>query len=208
MVPEDDQSRPAETMPPAALAPAAPSTPPGWYPDPSYPGHQRYWDGTQWVGQPAPVAPYAVAVSNPSDDRTMAVIAHVGQIFGGFIVPLIVYLVKKDQSAFVKHHAEEALNFAITTAIASIVCVILIFVLIGLLLLPILIIGHLVLVIMAALAAVKYNPTIKEDYQRLLAAGKLKKVALIACARKLLTIINAMLREDKMWSPPVAKKPL
>ena len=145
MVP-DDPSRPTYPAYPV-------STPPGWYPDPAYAGHQRYWDGGQWVGQPAPLAQYALAVSNPTDDRTMALVAHLGQIFGGFIVPLIVYLVKKDQSAFVKHHAEEALNFAITTAIAMLVCVMLMFVLVGFLLLPILIIGHLVFVILAAVAA-------------------------------------------------------
>jgi transposase len=47
---------------------------------------------------------------------------------------------------------------------------------------------------MAALVAARYNPVIKTFYQRLLAAGKPKKVALTACARKLLIILNAMVR--------------
>ena len=52
---------------------------------------------------------------------------------------------------------------------------------------------------MATLVASKHNPTIKAHYQKLLAAGKKKKVALIACARKFLTILNAMIRNNKSW---------
>lgn len=49
---------------------------------------------------------------------------------------------------------------------------------------------------MAALVATRYNPAIKPFYQRLLAAGKPKKVALVACMRKLLTILNAMVKNS------------
>lgn len=52
---------------------------------------------------------------------------------------------------------------------------------------------------MATLAATRFNPVIKEFYQRLLKAGKLKKVALVACMRKLLTILNAILRSHSPW---------
>ena len=52
---------------------------------------------------------------------------------------------------------------------------------------------------MAALVAARHNPVIRALYQRLLAAGKLKKVALVACMRKLLTILNAMVRDGKAW---------
>ena len=52
---------------------------------------------------------------------------------------------------------------------------------------------------MAALGATRHNPVIRCFYQRLLAAGKLKKVALVACMRKLLTILNAMVRDHKPW---------
>ena len=55
---------------------------------------------------------------------------------------------------------------------------------------------------MAALSAVRANPTLKAFYDRLLAAGKAKKVALIACAHKLLTILNAMLRHKTAWRAP------
>jgi transposase len=52
---------------------------------------------------------------------------------------------------------------------------------------------------MAALVAAKYNPVISRYYKRLCAAGKAKKVALVACMHKLLTILNAMLKSNTMW---------
>jgi transposase len=54
---------------------------------------------------------------------------------------------------------------------------------------------------MASLSAARHNPLLRVFYQRLRAAGKLAKVALVAVARKLLTIINAMLRDDRAWDP-------
>lgn len=52
---------------------------------------------------------------------------------------------------------------------------------------------------MAALCGRRWNPTLKRFYERLKAAGKPTKVALIACARKLLTILNAMVRDNRRW---------
>jgi transposase len=52
---------------------------------------------------------------------------------------------------------------------------------------------------MSALVAVRYNPVLKAFYQRLCTAGKAKKVALTACMRKLLTILNAMVKHQKPW---------
>ena len=57
---------------------------------------------------------------------------------------------------------------------------------------------------MAALVATRYNPALKEFYQRLCQAGKPKKVALTACMRKLLTILNAMVRDHRPWTPTQA----
>jgi transposase len=54
---------------------------------------------------------------------------------------------------------------------------------------------------MATLVATRRNPVIRQFYERLLAAGKPKKVALVACMRKLLLILNAMLRDQRRWSP-------
>jgi len=55
---------------------------------------------------------------------------------------------------------------------------------------------------MAALCGRRWNPALQRFYERLKAAGKPTKVALIACARKLLTILNAMVRDDKRWAVP------
>lgn len=52
---------------------------------------------------------------------------------------------------------------------------------------------------MAALVGVRFNPVITAFYQRLLNAGKAKKVALVACMRKLLTILNAIIRSKTVW---------
>ena len=52
---------------------------------------------------------------------------------------------------------------------------------------------------MAALVASRFNPVIRAFYQRLCAAGKAKKVALTACMRKLLIILNAMLKHRTPW---------
>lgn len=57
---------------------------------------------------------------------------------------------------------------------------------------------------MAALVGTRRNPLLKAFYQRLLAGGKPKKVALVACMRKLLTMLNAMLRDQRPWSPSLA----
>jgi transposase len=57
---------------------------------------------------------------------------------------------------------------------------------------------------MATLVAARHNPVIRAFYHRLLAAGKLKKVALTACMRKLLTIVNAMMKHRTAWKPPLA----
>lgn len=54
---------------------------------------------------------------------------------------------------------------------------------------------------MATLVATRYNPVIQKHYQHLLQLGKKKKVALVACMRKLLCIVNAMLRDQKPWKP-------
>ena len=52
---------------------------------------------------------------------------------------------------------------------------------------------------MGALVATRHNPLIREFYERLLAAGKPKKVALVACMRKLLSILNAVMRDRVPW---------
>jgi transposase len=60
---------------------------------------------------------------------------------------------------------------------------------------------------MATLVATRYNPVIRDFYQRLLNRGKAKKVALIACAHKLLIILNAMVKRDRLWQSPACPLP-
>ncbi len=52
---------------------------------------------------------------------------------------------------------------------------------------------------MATLSAARHNPTIRKFYQRLVAKGKEKKVALVAAMRKFLTILNTLIKKDELW---------
>lgn len=52
---------------------------------------------------------------------------------------------------------------------------------------------------MAMLSAIQCNPVMKKFYERLVAEGKHKKIALTACMRKMMTILNAMIRDNKAW---------
>jgi uncharacterized Tic20 family protein len=100
----------------------------------------------------------AVAVPSP-DERQWALFAHLAALaglvvpFGSVIGPLVIWLIKKDTMPFVNQQGKEALNFNITVAIAAIVCAILIFVLIGMILLPVLAIVWLIFVIVATINA-------------------------------------------------------
>ncbi len=55
----------------------------------------------------------------------------------------------------------------------------------------------------AALTATRYNPIIKAFYRRLCGVGKARKVALTACMRKLLIILNSMVKHQQTWTPDV-----
>jgi transposase len=57
---------------------------------------------------------------------------------------------------------------------------------------------------MAASIARRFNPVIASMYDRLTQAGKVPMVALVACMRKLLTILNAMKRDSRVWTPKLA----
>ena len=58
---------------------------------------------------------------------------------------------------------------------------------------------------MAMMSAIQCNPVFKTTYERLLAAGKPKKVAIVACMRKMVVILNSMLRDGVMWDKDSAK---
>ena len=88
-----------------------------------------------------------------ADEKNLALLAHIGTLFGGFIVPLIVWLVKKDESAFVARHAKESLNFQISLIIYIVASAILMFVLIGIFLVFALALFSMIVVILATVAA-------------------------------------------------------
>ena len=85
-----------------------------------------------------------------SDEKTMALLSHVLTFVASFLAPLIIYVVKKDESAFVSSHAKESLNFQITVVLIIIVLCITI---IGILLVWLVGIISLVLVIIATIRA-------------------------------------------------------
>ncbi len=99
--------------------------------------------------------------SPTSEERNWAMIAHLAGLasylgvvpFASVIGPLIVWLLKKDTSAFVDEHGKESLNFQITMSIAFAISLMLCFVIIGFFILPFLGIWILVLVIVAAIKA-------------------------------------------------------
>lgn len=96
-----------------------------------------------------------VSTAPSKDDCNIAMLAHLLGIFTGFIGALIIWLMKKDSSAFVAEQAKEALNFQITMAIGWVAAMILSAVLIGALLFPVLLVANLVLCILGAIAASK-----------------------------------------------------
>lgn len=59
---------------------------------------------------------------------------------------------------------------------------------------------------MATLAATRCNPVIRDMYRRLVSRGKPPKVALVACMRKFLTILNTMVRNDQLWNPKLVSR--
>ena len=85
-----------------------------------------------------------------SDERTMAILSHVLCFVVGFWAPLIIYLIKKDESKYIAEHAKESLNFQITcTIIAIVLCI----TIVGIFLLWILFIVIAVLLIIATIRA-------------------------------------------------------
>jgi uncharacterized Tic20 family protein len=104
-----------------------------------------------------PVTPVPVGAAT-QDDKTMAMLCHLLGLLTSFIGPLIIWLIKKDQSAYVNEQGKEALNFQITVAIAMVVASFSVAICIGFALVPAVGIADLVLCIMACIAANKGEP--------------------------------------------------
>src|SRR5579871_4424202 len=88
-----------------------------------------------------------------SDEKTLAILSHILTLVAGFIAPLVIFLIKKDESKFVSDHAKESLNFQITVFLGFIVGIILMIVIIGILLIWAICILDLILVIIATVRA-------------------------------------------------------
>lgn len=93
------------------------------------------------------------------EERTWGMLCHISAFagfiipFGGILAPLIIWLIKKDEMAFVNDQGKEAINFQITVFIAAIVCFILMFIGIGFILLFALAIYAIIMIIIAAMKA-------------------------------------------------------
>ena len=93
------------------------------------------------------------------EERTWATLIHLSGLagfvfpFGNLIAPLVLWLIRKDRSSFLDNQGREALNFQIAFSIYAILSGLLIFLLIGFVLLPVVLIGGLVLMIIAAIRA-------------------------------------------------------
>ena len=94
-----------------------------------------------------------VTVAPSGNDKIWSVLSHLSTLMGvGFVLPLVVYLVMRRESAYVAENAREALNFHISVLIYGICCIPLVFILIGI---PILIALGIGSIIMGIIAAVK-----------------------------------------------------
>ncbi|MFC6334980.1 DUF4870 domain-containing protein [Paenibacillus septentrionalis] len=101
---------------------------------------------------------------NTQDERTWSMLAHLSSLVGlffsgtgfifGFIGPLIIWLLKKDQSHIIAENAKEALNFNITYTIFSVIALLSVFLLIGFILIPAV---YVVWIVFAIIATVKTN---------------------------------------------------
>ncbi|HYH96940.1 DUF4870 domain-containing protein [Hyalangium sp.] len=112
---------------------------------------QQQKESSFLTGSPAP----------SQDDKTMALIAHIGGIIVPILVPLIIMVTKGEKSSWVKAQAVEALNFQIGVFIAYVICSALTLLCIGALLFPIV---GLAAVIMGIMAGLKVNEGVSYRY--------------------------------------------
>ncbi|MEU6035376.1 DUF4870 domain-containing protein [Actinomadura sp. NPDC047616] len=128
------------------------------YGQPGYgqPGYDAYGQAPGYGSYGGQMQPYGAPGYGPgqttSDERTWALLGHLGQLVLGFIAPLLVYLIKKDESPFLRHHGAQGLNFAITQTVYVIINIVLMFLIIGFFTFLAQFIAQIVLLIMAAVA--------------------------------------------------------
>ena len=111
--------------------------------------------GAEQTNQPISEAQPVAAEQGPvtKDATNMALLCHILAIFTGFLGPLIIWLIKKDEAPFVDRHGKEALNFQLTVLIAWVASGLLTFACIGFFLLPVVGIVDLIFCILAAIKA-------------------------------------------------------
>lgn len=102
----------------------------------------------------------ATTPTTDSRDRNWAMVAHLSGLalytgipFGNVLGPLVVWLLKKDDSSFVADQAKEALNFQLSLTLYTVIAFVLLFFLVGLLAFPMLLVAHIVFSIVAAVQA-------------------------------------------------------
>ena len=105
-----------------------------------------------------PNAPTVLPGEPTSEERTVAMLAHLITFMSSFIGPLVIYLVKKDESAFVGDQAKEVLNFHFSVLIYAVAGFLSCFILIGFVLLPALGVFVLVATILGAIRAYEGKP--------------------------------------------------
>lgn len=102
---------------------------------------------------PPPLPPSDGPTGSTAEDRTLAAVGYAAAVFVSFLVPLVLYFVKKDQSKFVAFHAMQAIIFHVAVAVGYAIAAMLTLVLIGVLLFPVVGLLSLIFSILAALAA-------------------------------------------------------
>lgn len=121
--------------------------PPGWQgPPPGWPAPPPAWPPA-WP--PRPIT---------RDDTTWAMLAHLSFFMLAIVGPLVIMLTRGQHSPYVRHQAVEALNFHITFTLAMFASVLLLFVLVGIVLIPIVAVSGLVFTIQATIAANRGEP--------------------------------------------------
>jgi uncharacterized Tic20 family protein len=107
---------------------------------------------------PQPYAGYGPRPMTQGDEKTWAILAHLGGVFLSFLVPLVIWLVFRERSRFVDQHGKEAVNFQITLAIGYVVSVILMAVIVGFFTFFAVWVCSIVFSILAAVVASRYEP--------------------------------------------------